>query len=203
MQTFIVSDIFGRTKALENLALAVDVNAIIIDPYDKVDMNFYNEQSAYEGFNTLVGLDAYTQHLCDAIKAHNKPALVIGFSVGASTIWNASELNDSLINDPETLALSNVTRAICYYPGQIRHKPHIKPGFPTELVFPAFEKHFCVDDLREQLINTANVSIRKTSYLHGFMNQLSVNFNKQGYDFEIDGLRKTILPNGLRPTNQL
>ncbi len=59
MKLVVISDIFGRTKAFEQLAADVLGNNVLgklIDPYDEQVMNFANEKEAYQYFTQNVGL---------------------------------------------------------------------------------------------------------------------------------------------------
>jgi len=58
MNIILVSDIFGKTPALIQLAEAIGATAII-DPYDGVDMGFEDESKAYAYFVEQVGFEQY------------------------------------------------------------------------------------------------------------------------------------------------
>lgn len=175
MKTIIVSDIFGRSHALEHLCAALHSDAIIFDPYDAVVMNFDNEEQAYLHFLKTVGHDIYVQNLKEFVRVQETEVFLIGFSVGAAAIW-AMSANGTV---------SNVQKAICYYGSQVRNHLDRVPTFPVELVFPVMEKHFSVDEVMVELSGKENVSLRQVPYLHGFMNELSINYDKQGYMQEI------------------
>ena len=175
MKTIIISDIFGRTAPLERLVEKISEDALILDPYDSEFIGFENEEAAYVYFSENVGLGSYTDKLKRVLLEQQDEVLLIGFSVGASAIWNVSD-NESI---------TVVKKAICYYGSQIRNNVTCNPRFPIELVFPSMERHFSVDELIHQLSGKQNVSIRQVSYLHGFMNELSLNYDSQGYGEEI------------------
>jgi hypothetical protein len=62
MNLLIVSDIFGRTKALDDLANYFDKKKIktqILDPYNRRYKNFENENQAYRAFHAETGLENY------------------------------------------------------------------------------------------------------------------------------------------------
>ncbi len=82
MNNVIVTDIFGRTPALETLARDIGSVAAIIDPYDKASMNFAAEPLAYEYFMTHVGIFAYKQLIAARLAESARIDLLIGFSVG-------------------------------------------------------------------------------------------------------------------------
>ncbi|WP_157808026.1 hypothetical protein [Marinomonas sp. ef1] len=46
MKTIVISDIFGRTAALERFTAEISEDALILDPYDSEFMWFKNEKSA-------------------------------------------------------------------------------------------------------------------------------------------------------------
>ena len=175
MKTIVISDIFGRSTALEQLVEEISQDALILDPYDSEFMDFKNEEAAYTYFSENVGLGSYTDKLKRVLLEQEDEVLLIGFSVGASAIWNVS--------GDESITV--VKKAICYYGSQIRSNVVCNPRFPIELVFPSMERHFSVDELIHQLSEKQNVSIRQVPYLHGFMNELSLNYDSQGHGEEI------------------
>lgn len=175
MKTIVISDIFGRTAALEQFVEEISQDALILDPYDSEFIDFKNEESAYAYFSENVGLGSYTDKLKQILLVQQDEVLLIGFSVGASAIWNVS--------GDESITV--VKKAICYYGSQIRSNVVCNPRFPIELVFPSMERHFSVDELIHQLSGKKNESIRQVHYLHGFMNELSLNYDSQGYSEEV------------------
>ncbi|WP_286232556.1 dienelactone hydrolase family protein [Thalassotalea sediminis] len=162
----IVSDIFGRTKGLEDFANLLPCKAIIIDPYDGIEMCFKDEKQAYDYFVTNVGIDAYIDKLKQTL-SDKSTVRVIAFSIGASAMWVLSE----------ELSKTHVDAAVLFYGAQIRHYTAITPNIPLTLIFPIKEVHFSVSDLMYQLSNVNNVTVTQLSLLHGFMNPCSVNFD--------------------------
>ena len=61
MRRIIISDIFGRTPALEKLCRAIAPDTKIIDPYYGKFMDFQNEKEAYKYFMKQVGVNKYCQ----------------------------------------------------------------------------------------------------------------------------------------------
>ncbi len=111
MKKNIVSDIFGRTPALENLCKALGSNVDIIDPYAGKYMCFKTEQEAYDFFMANVGLEAYCCVLKSKLEKDSIPLILIGFSVGASAIWQVSE----------SFSNKKIKHVVCFYGSQIRH----------------------------------------------------------------------------------
>lgn len=179
MNNVIVTDIFGRTPALETLARDIGSVAAIIDPYDKASMNFAAEPLAYEYFMTHVGIFAYKQLIAARLAESARIDLLIGFSVGAAAIWRISG----------SLSPGKIARAVCFYGSQIRHATDMAPRIPTDHILPRKEPGFDINGLAEILSGKKNVSVHKTPFLHGFMNRLSPNFSQTGYDVWLNRLR--------------
>jgi len=201
---YLVSDIFGLTPALLTLKneltdflaqstmsvtnrvqTTTPISIVIVDPYQGQHMEFSDEASAYAYFIENVGVDKYAEHLYSVLanfqnNATNQPqppTIVIGFSVGASAMWS--------ISDKSNL---NVDQAIYFYGSQIRHLLNIQPLIKSTMILPHSEVHFDINVLHEKLKSIANVSIKLSNFYHGFMNQNSVNFNKQAYTIYSDWL---------------
>jgi dienelactone hydrolase len=150
----------------------------IVDPYSGKFMDFKNETEAYTYFMSNVGLDYYRELLISKIHEIASSITLLGFSIGASAIWEISKDLESDI----------VTNAFCFYGSQIRNNLDIEPEFPVDLILPISEPHFSIPDLSKHLSKKDNVTIHQTDYLHGFMNTYSANFNKDGYDYYIKWL---------------
>jgi len=178
MRRIVVSDIFGKTKELEELCDALKMRVEIIDPYSGKLMCFKEESEAYDYFMAKVGIQAYSQLLLEKLSSISNPTILIGFSVGASAIWKVSgNLNVELIQS-----------AICFYGSQIRNHTKVNPCINIDLIFPISEPNFSVSELNHCLSNKSSVKIHNTPYLHGFMNSLSKNFSHVGYYEYIDWL---------------
>ena len=173
MVSVIVTDIFGLTPAIKALARAINADTII-DPYQGAVLSFDNESHAYKYFTEHVGIDSYVDLLHEKITSCEGSVKLIGFSVGASAIWQLS----ATISD---VVANKVNSACCYYGSQIRYLTQLSPKFPIQVVFPESEPHFDVDELSKSIVNKIMVTTSYCDYLHGFMNKLSNNFNSIGY----------------------
>lgn len=181
MSIILVSDIFGVTPALLAMAKRLGASSIV-DPYDGMMMEFQNEADAYSCFINTVGLDNYLAVLLKTVNSLEHQVTLIGFSVGASTVWRLSEIKCN----------SHIKQAICYYGSQIRNFTHIEPSFKIDLVFPASEPNFDVIALQKNISIKANVKTKKVVYLHGFMNHHSSNYNELGYKEHIEILSSMV-----------
>ena len=76
--------------------------------------------------------------------------LLIGFSVGASVIW---ELSDKFYNKKKI-------KAVCFYGSQIRYSLDINPTIEMDLIFPEYEPHFNIKNLFSQLSHKKNVNCK-------------------------------------------
>ena len=178
MNIILISDVFGKTPALIELAKALDAETIV-DPYNAIDMSFNNEAQAYAYFMDNVGLEVYLSKLVEVMKSVASASTLVGFSIGASILWQLSA----------SPAVKNIKRGICYYGSQIRHFKAVEPLFELELVFPKKELHFDVLELQTVLAKKSNVNIIATDYLHGFMNLYSDNYDTAAYVEQLKWLR--------------
>jgi len=181
MHLLTVTDIFGRTSYLSNLLtpLSDKYESIdIIDPYDGMEIDFRSESEAYEYFQKNIGLNAYIELLLQRLQATRIDCEqhLLGFSVGGSAIWAASARLES----------GRTAKGICFYSSQIRNLLHVRPRLPIDLYFPQMELHFKVDEVMKVLASTPQVNCFKTPYLHGFMNEKSTNYDKDGCSQYLD-----------------
>ncbi len=173
-----VADIFGMTHEFKSLCQevtlgleqALSVECYMIGPYQKQPKSFDSEQAAYQYFTEQVGLADYVEIIAEQLSVISGNKLLVGFSVGGSAIW---QLCSNSIDD-ESLA------AICFYSSQIRHMTQLTPTIPMRLILPASERHFSITELQSALQDKPTVTIEKSALLHGFMNQLSQNYDSYG-----------------------
>ncbi|KIX12345.1 hypothetical protein [Dethiosulfatarculus sandiegensis] len=134
-------------------------------------MAFIDEMEAYEFFMNNIGIQNYSQLLKELVSRVTKPSILIGFSVGATTIWRISENIDSDL----------IRHSFCFYSSQIRNYTSVNPCIATEVIFPRLEPKFSVPEISGLLAKKKNVKVHTIPYLHGFMNKLSKNFSQDGY----------------------
>jgi dienelactone hydrolase len=178
----IVSDIFGRTPELEELASELwgrYEQIHIIDPYEGHIINLGNEQEAYQYFQKHSSIEELAGTVRDQIADSNAVFDLVGFSVGASAIWYLSE----------TEHFEKINTAVCFYGSRIRDMLDKTPRFNIQLVFPALEHHFDVARLASVLSEKTNVACTRTKFMHGFMNKKSENFDAVGYCDFLDRIK--------------
>jgi dienelactone hydrolase len=171
-QTLFITDIYGRTPPLLELAKNITDSFDVVDPYDGRELSFKTEREAYEFFNKEVGLETYTNKVRDHLSGLNLPTRVVAFSAGASAMWRVSE----------EFTKETITQAECFYGSRIREDTNINPNIPIHLIFPSKEPSFSVSKLIQEIEQKAHVTVTKTKHLHGFMNKLSVHFNETAYN---------------------
>ena len=173
-ELIIVSDIFGRTPELLDLASEFSGRYDqfhIVDPYDGLIIEFGSEQNAYQHFQEHCRIEKLAELVLEKIAESNALFDLVGFSVGASAIWSLSETRYS----------EKINTAVCFYGSRIRDMLDKAPRFKIQLIFPAHEHHFNVARLVSVLSKKINVECIQTNFLHGFMNPRSENFNADGY----------------------
>jgi len=175
MQLITVTDIFGKTKCFDKIINEISplyTSVEIVDPYHGKEIDFKNEQEAYQYFQDEMGLDKYTEKLSKKLEGkENEKTVLLGFSIGASAIWVLSEGQ----------ILSAETKGICFYSSQLRYYLDINPKFLIDLYFSKSEPSYNVEEVIESLSDKSYVKCFRTPYYHGFMNEKSKNFNVQGY----------------------
>jgi len=185
----VISDIFGRTPALEQLCLDVKrdvtgdkLDPMIVDPYAGRHRGFETQEQAYGVFMAEVGLDAYAKTVETAVKGAGGSCRILAFSVGAAALWLNSE-------NP---GLKLVEKTQLYYGSQIRYSLDLRPCFPVHLIFPAMEPHFDVAEVMRALAPIPNVSCSRSPGLHGFMNPCSPNFDPHLYTARVRDLGREL-----------
>lgn len=173
--TILVTDIFGINDSLLSL---IDDSGLtghvdIIDPYNGQQLDFENQQQAYDAFMAYGGLERYTDTLKQTLLSKQSSHRLLGFSAGGSAVWR--------VLDQSTDVIKNVSSAMCFYPGQIRHFMTLEPKVDVTIIFPAFESHFDVQPVIKQLNEKSRVLCVETDYQHGFMNAQLAAFEAQGY----------------------
>ncbi len=191
----LVSDIFGTTDALLELVKLIEQNSIpvaLITPYGHQNLSkqaplyyFDNEQQAYDVFIKACGHTKYSDICHQAISSNKKNSTlkakvqyIIAFSAGASAVWHA--IREPFVQSQSADWLKE-TYFIGFYPSQIRNYTESTPAFLTQLLFPRIEEHFDVKAVATALQQANNTSCISTPYLHGFLNNQSLNYDQQAY----------------------
>jgi len=173
MNIVIAPDIFGITPSLKVLVkkLSKQAEVAIIDPYHGEEIDFRDEEQAYQAFLDEGGVDSYTEQLKIILTYIEQPVVLLGFSAGASALWRLVD---------EKLGLE-ACHFIGFYPGQIRHYLDVVPHIQTTLIMPRQESHFDLNAVIKQLPKTNMLSVNQCSLEHGFMNPKSSGYNAKAF----------------------
>jgi dienelactone hydrolase len=166
MQIIVATDIHGINDDLKALFQDVGNQIKFLSPWHTDGHPFDTEQEAVAAFHAGNGLVTYQQKIAEA--AGTTPALLIGFSVGATSIWlhTASEKCH-----PESYAH-------LIYGSRIRDYLSLVPRCKTSLFFAEHESSFQPETVATKLMHTqVECSIIKETY-HGFMNPHSPHFDE-------------------------
>ncbi|MGW8157569.1 MAG: hypothetical protein ACWGKN_03470 [Desulfoprunum sp.] len=173
MRILVAADIFGTTEPLRTIAAQCNEwghQAEIIGPYADAAW-FDDEGRAYGFFLGQGGVAAYADKVRGHLEGRADMPVCIGFSAGAAALWQVV-----------AAAGEAVPLAVGFYGGQIRHAVTAAPRCPCLLIFPEDEPHFSVPGLISRLQGRPGVHCAAVPWRHGYMNRLSVNFDRGGYD---------------------
>lgn len=178
MQIIIATDIHGVTDGVRALFENFDQHPLrFLSPWDRDENPYPTEQEAVKAFHAEQGLLRYQQKIAKV--AGGAPALLIGFSVGASALWHYAS-SDECHGD---------SRAVMYYGSRIRDHLTLVPRCKSSLIFAehesAFAPHLIVDQLRSMDRDCTLIA----GTAHGFMNPHSPHFDSQETRRQLDYLR--------------
>jgi dienelactone hydrolase len=168
----LAADIFGETGLVRELAAHFEergYGSAIVSPYAGA-CAFTDEEEAYAFFLQQGGVAPYAEKIRARLRDLTGPLVCIGFSAGAAALWRALAASEAV----------GVETAILFYGSQIRAAAALQPRCPTLLVFPAEEAHFSVPELIDRLQGRPGVYCTAVPWLHGYMNSLSVHFDRDG-----------------------
>ncbi|TMN82705.1 MULTISPECIES: hypothetical protein [unclassified Pseudoalteromonas] len=171
MHYIIVSDIYGKTPALQDFCKALNTKFTLVEPYGGKEQAIESEENNYKNFIKECGHNAYTTMLHKKFDRLISPTVCIAFSAGASAAWRAQLLTGN----------PHLKKVVGFYPSQIRNYLNLKANVPCEFIFPYHETHFDVTAVINELNEKQNVICQPTGYCHGFMNKRSLNYNEQAY----------------------
>ncbi|MFZ6800454.1 hypothetical protein [Undibacterium sp. Di24W] len=166
MQIIVASDIHGINDDLKALFHDYGDEIKFLSPWNKDVCPYNTEQEAVTVFHAKNGLVTYQQKIAEAVG--QSPALLIGFSVGASSLW----LHIASQN------CHPASYAQLFYGSRIRDHVSFIPRCKTSLIFAEHESSFEPKKLATELVSSqVDCSIIQESH-HGFMNPRSSHFNE-------------------------
>ncbi len=166
MKIIIATDIHGVNQQLRALFQDFGEEITFLSPWHGEGSPYDKEQEAVAAFQADRGMEKYQQQI--AKEAGNAPAILIGFSVGATALWLYTA---SAQCHPQS-------RAYFYYGSRIRdHQTNI-PRCPGKVIFAEHEASFQPTDI---IANITHVHVECSIIAgtnHGFMNPRSPNFRE-------------------------
>lgn len=184
MRVIVASDIHGTHASLRS-QLAVLGKPTIVSPWPGEGHPFATEQDAVSEFHRRDGLSSYEQKI--AATVNGEEALLIGFSVGATSLWRYVASARCHPN----------SRATLYYGSRIRDCSELVPRCPTSVFFaeyePSFDPHGVAPSIRESGAFCAVLS----GTHHGFMSAASSHYRA---DIAAEHFRR--LASGVHPQCQ-
>lgn len=182
MKIIIATDIHGINQQLRAMFQDFGNEVTFLSPWPDESSPYANEQEAVAAFQADHGMEKYQQQI--AQEAGNAPAILIGFSVGATALWRyiASELCH-----PQS-------RAQLYYGSRIRDHQTSIPRCQTRVIFAEHEASFQPVDIIANITHpNVECSIIAGTH-HGFMNPRSPNFREELARRELDYIRTLVRP---------
>ena len=193
MNIIFVADIFGISNEFKQLCQqimfgvehmsGVKCHMQLLGPYQNQAEQFSSEEEAYQYFMKNITLDGYVKTLTQSLSEIPGDKLLVGFSVGGSAIWQLISKSMG----------KQYLGAVCFYSSQIRHMTQLSPTIPSQLILPAIEQHFSVAALGDVLKEKPSVTIEHSDGLHGFMNELSDNYNHDVCQYYIKRLAQILV----------
>lgn len=163
MRIIVASDIHGVHDQLRS-QLAVLGNPTIISPWPGDGHPFATEQDAVTEFHLRNGLASYEQKIAKAVNGEG--AVLIGFSVGATSLWRYVASGEC---NPQS-------RATLYYGSRIRDCAELVPRCVTSLFFAEHEPSFDPYLIAASVRKTGAPCTVFTGTYHGFMNSASKHY---------------------------
>ncbi len=165
MRIIVASDIHGVNDELRE-QFAILGHPIIDSPWSGDGCPFATEQNAVAEFHRQNGLASYEQKIAEA--ANEGAALLVGFSVGATSLWRYVA----------SLRCSRMSRAFLYYGSRIRDYPELRPRCTTSVFFAAHEPSFDPQSLALTIRNSGTQCSVIDGTQHGFMNPCSAHYRE-------------------------
>ena len=181
MRVIVASDIHGVHDQLRS-QLAVLGEPTIISPWPGEGHPFASEQEAVAEFHLQDGLSLYEQKIAATVKGED--AVLLGFSVGATSLWRyvaSDQCNPS-------------SRATLYYGSRIRDCAELVPRCSTSVFFAEHEPSFNPQTVAALVRKSGAFCSVVSGTYHGFMSSTS---NRYRPDIALEHLR--IMLSGIQP----
>ena len=163
MKIVVASDIHGISVELRSQLACLGPHTVL-SPWPGEGKPFASEQEAVTAFHLQDGLTSYARQIADVTQ--REPALLIGFSVGATSLWRH-------VSSPDCHPDS---RAFLYYGSRIRDHLTLTPRCRTAVFFAESEPSFQPEAVVNAVINTGAQCEVIPGTRHGFMHPNSPHY---------------------------
>jgi dienelactone hydrolase len=163
MRVIVASDIHGVNDRLRE-QLAILGQPTIMSPWPGDGCPFETEQMAVAEFHRQDGLISYEKKIAEA--ANGEAVLLVGFSVGATSLWRYVA----------NLECNSNSRAVLYYGSRIRDYPALRPRCSTSVFFAAHEPSFDPESVASMVRKSGTQCSVIGGTQHGFMNPCSTHY---------------------------
>jgi dienelactone hydrolase len=160
MQIIVATDIHGIHERLRT-QLAVLGESIVVSPWSGDGKPFATEHEAILHFHQQDGLTTYERKIAEV--ARGKPSVLIGFSVGATSLWR-------YVASPQC---NPASLAFLYYGSRIRDYESLVPRCLTTVFFAENEPSFNPSNLVKALGQSGAQCTVLPGTHHGFMSLTS------------------------------
>lgn len=166
MQILVATDIHGINDQLKALFQEFGQAIQFLSPWDTDKCPYKTEQEAVAAFHSQNGLVTYQQKIAEA--AGITPCFLIGFSVGATSMWLYT-VSENCHPD---------SHAQLIYGSRIRDYLSIVPRCKTSLIFAEHESSFQPESVATKMMNTPVACTIIKNTRHGFMNPHSPHYDE-------------------------
>ncbi|MBV8123323.1 MAG: hypothetical protein JO370_04485 [Paucibacter sp.] len=163
MRIVVASDIHGVHDQLRS-QLAILGQPTIVSPWPGEGHSFASEKDAATEFHLRDGLASHEQKIAEAVNGEN--AVLIGFSVGATSLWRYVS---SIRCNPKS-------RAILYYGSRIRDCVELVPRCPTTVFLAEHEPSFDPKSVVASIRKSGAICSIIAGTGHGFMSSTSKHY---------------------------
>lgn len=179
MKILVANDINGISPEVGSLFAPLPVFQML-SPWDEGVCPIQDEQPAVSVFLQNGGIQAYAKRIAEAVA--NEAVVLIGFSVGATSIWHYLA----------TQGCHPDSKAILFYGSRIRDALDLAPRCQTSLIFAEHEASFDSSSLLSRFDHPLIRCELVYGAAHGFMNPLHARYDAALAKKQISAIRQML-----------